>query len=207
MKECVIFGAAPATGSLQWIRPLLPAECTVICADGGFRLAERLGMKTDFLIGDMDSLGNQDVRGVKVLKVPVEKDETDLFLCVEKALELGYQKLYVFGALGGRMDHTFGNLALLYYGLQNQAEIMLFDEKNMLQMTNRSIWLEKRGYRYFSVFAYGGDAVYSVEEARYPCHYLHLNPGSAIGSSNEMIGDAVEIQVHSGTILLIASSD
>lgn len=207
MKSCVIFGAAPIEEPFQWVLPLIPENSLILCADGGFRFAQKLGVSADFLIGDMDSLGNHLPERTKTIIVPAEKDETDLFLCINKALDLGCGDIHIFGALGGRMDHTFGNLALLYYGLEQNAKVCLYAKNNRLQMTRQDIRLYRDGYRYFSVFAFGGEAVYTVKNAKYPCSQLHLTPGSIIGSSNEMLGEYTDIIVHSGTLLLISSSD
>ena len=46
-----------------------------ISADGGYNNAQRLGVHSDILLGDLDSLGNTDVdKDTEVIQVPAEKD-------------------------------------------------------------------------------------------------------------------------------------
>jgi thiamine pyrophosphokinase len=51
--------------------------------------------------------------GVEWRLAPAEKDETDLELALYTALEAGATTITVLGGLGGRLDHTLGNLYLL----------------------------------------------------------------------------------------------
>ena len=60
----------------------------IICADGGLKYAQKAGVIPDLAVGDFDSLGH-DPRGVNVIKVPVEKDDTDLQLALSIAVEKG----------------------------------------------------------------------------------------------------------------------
>ena len=42
----------------------------IICADGGYRHAVKLGIKPDVLIGDMDSIGDESYDG-EIINLPV----------------------------------------------------------------------------------------------------------------------------------------
>ena len=58
-----------------------------IAADGGLRHALALGRLPDVLIGDLDSvtpeqLAQAEAAGVRILRYPVEKDDTDLELAL-----------------------------------------------------------------------------------------------------------------------------
>ena len=57
----------------------------VICADGGYRHASPLGIKPDVLIGDMDSIENNDFDG-DIINLPIRKDFTDSEVCVKYIL-------------------------------------------------------------------------------------------------------------------------
>lgn len=91
----------------------------LICADGGGDVALAWGLRPDWLVGDMDSIAPVSLEilsrtpGVEVRIVPVEKDETDLELALLTALEHGARDITILGGLGGRLDHTLGNIYLL----------------------------------------------------------------------------------------------
>lgn len=53
-KACVIIGAAPCGNPLEQ-RAYIEAGSFVICADGGYRNAQQMGVSPDLLIGDFDS--------------------------------------------------------------------------------------------------------------------------------------------------------
>lgn len=94
------------------------SQATVIAADGGFRLAEDLSLKVDILIGDLDSVSEEDIfnltdQGVSVHEFPEAKDETDLELALTHAANLGAGAIVIIGALGGRLDMSLANVLLL----------------------------------------------------------------------------------------------
>ena len=106
---------------------------SVICCDGGVRHLETLQIKPDVIIGDMDSanalqLENYKACGVKILKYPPDKDDTDTQLALNYALELKPEEIEIWGALGGRFDHALANLFLLSLGVKAGIDIRLIDE-------------------------------------------------------------------------------
>ena len=109
MKLCYIFGAG---------EPSMPVavptrdEVLVIAADGGYRLAAEVFGVPDLLVGDFDSIDALPV-GVPIVRHPAEKDDTDLALAANEAIDRGATDLYIYAALGGRLDHTVANLQLL----------------------------------------------------------------------------------------------
>lgn len=103
----------------HYARSAVAAGALLICADGGGEVALAWKLRPDWLVGDMDSISPasleilQNTPGVQVKIVPVEKDETDLELALLTALELGARDITILGGLGGRLDHTLGNIYLL----------------------------------------------------------------------------------------------
>lgn len=84
----------------------------VIAVDGGFASLAAVGCAPDLAIGDFDSLGYVP-EGVEVLAFPPEKDASDMELALGEAVARGADAVEVYGALGGRLDHTLANLQLL----------------------------------------------------------------------------------------------
>src|SRR3990172_3932070 len=71
-----------------------------IGAHGGARLAARLGLQPEIVIGDLDSLDPQDRQalaqaGVRLQASPADKDETDLELALRLAVAGGAQQVAV----------------------------------------------------------------------------------------------------------------
>ncbi|WP_052667263.1 thiamine diphosphokinase [Nitriliruptor alkaliphilus] len=96
----------------------LPTRAVVIAADGGLRLAGPLGLRTDLVVGDFDSvdpdlLAAAEADGTVVERHPVAKDRTDLALALDAAVGAGVQRITVVGGAGGRADHLLANWLLL----------------------------------------------------------------------------------------------
>ena len=85
-----------------------------VSADCGYKNAKLLGIVPQFAVGDFDSETQNEIpRETEIIEVPAEKDFTDTALAVDVALEQGADFIYIIGGLGGRLDHTMANLALL----------------------------------------------------------------------------------------------
>ena len=108
MKTCYIVGAGDFTS-----RGLAPAEGDLlIAADGGYDWLRQSRLTPDFLLGDLDSLGVLPSlpAKTKLLRYPVEKDDTDTALALEEGWNRGYRSFALYGCGGGRPDHFMANL-------------------------------------------------------------------------------------------------
>jgi len=86
-------------------RPLLAA------ADSGLLLAEAAGLRPDWVVGDMDSLGGEGrLLGYppgRVVRHPADKDFSDTELALELLWREGCGEVWIAGGGGGRMAHVF----------------------------------------------------------------------------------------------------
>ena len=71
----------------------------IISADAGYLHAKKLGLKTNILIGDFDTLAEIPTDIDEVIKFPKEKDDTDTMLAIKLAIERGYDNIDIYGAL------------------------------------------------------------------------------------------------------------
>ncbi len=117
VQRIVIFanGELP---NLKKARALLRPDDYIICADGGRRHALALGLRPDLIIGDMDSVEKEQLQKLQADDVAIEffprdKNETDLELAINHAVELKPEQIIIVAALGGRLDQTLANIALL----------------------------------------------------------------------------------------------
>ncbi|MCD8068803.1 MAG: thiamine diphosphokinase, partial [Lachnospiraceae bacterium] len=117
--SCFIIGAGDLTvGSIPYHKD----TDYMIAADGGLMYCDVLGIEPDLVIGDFDSL-DEGLRGAveelertapeKIKRLPAEKDDTDMVAAVREGLALGYRRFYMYGACGGRLEHTLANIKLM----------------------------------------------------------------------------------------------
>ena len=80
----------------------------VVAADGGIVHANLLGVRPLAWVGDFDSSEGLSERFTDVprLSFPRDKDATDFELALAHAVRLGATHVTVWGAFGGRFDHT-----------------------------------------------------------------------------------------------------
>ena len=108
-RICYVVGAMSLSLAL---RPFPAPGDYVIAADRGYDSLMAYGVTPDLVVGDFDSLGYAP-KHPNVTQLPAEKDDTDMVYALRKGLELGYRRFVLLGGVGGRLEHTLGNLQLL----------------------------------------------------------------------------------------------
>lgn len=199
MSCCVLICGAPACA-----KPDIPPSACLICADGGWTHAKRFGLMPDLLIGDFDSLSGDELPSCGVLRFPPEKDDTDAMLAVKWAMERGCTEFLIYGALGGRLDHTIANIQLLYWLLAHGAQGTLIDENNRVSMLSAgmsAVFGKRDGY--FSLFAYSQDCRVTLEGVQYPLENHLLSCGFPLGVSNRVTASKAVLSVSEGTVLVM----
>lgn len=179
----------------------------VICADAGLVIAEKLGIKPDYLIGDYDSTAKPYTEDVIVL--PMEKDITDSEAAIDLAKAKGFDDITVLGGLGGRFDHTMGNLGMLAKHTSPEFKIQIIDGQNLVFiMPPGHIEIPKNSYKYLGLISYGTHVTgLTVIGVKYPLDNFDLPNDTSLGVSNEIIRDTATIKHESGMLLVILSND
>ena len=199
MKECVIFCAAECDGLA---RPI-GQDAFVIAADGGLRHTKTLGITPNAVLGDFDSLGYTP-EGANVF--PVEKDDTDAMLAVRLGLEQGCDEFLLYGSLDGpRLDHTVANFQTLQFLTDHGAVGYLIGKTTMVTVVkNGKITFPAGLSGTISVFCMGPDAEGVTETGLcYGVENGTLTSGFPLGVSNHFTGEAAEISVKNGSLLVL----
>ena len=158
-KKCMIIGAAPlASGAV--FEEFDPKEHYVICADAGYDTAVQYGVRPDLVIGDFDSAAKRPPETIRTIKLPVEKDVTDMMGAVMVGQKLGYKTFVLIGGLGGdRFDHSMANLDVLLYISKHGGSAVLCteDTKVFVVRCGRIVLTELKGAT-VSVFPFDGSS-------------------------------------------------
>lgn len=188
------------------ILPLLPHD-SVICADGGYRIACDLGLDADYLIGDYDSMDQPERNDSIVL--PKEKDMTDTEAAIDFAVEKGFTEIYVLGGIGGRFDHTMGNIGLLSKYCNTPVRIAFCDDINCVFMAGPGEHhIPSNLYKYLGVISHSDQTEnITMEGVKYPLSGYTLKNNTSLGVSNEITTTEAIITFSSGKLLLILSND
>jgi thiamine pyrophosphokinase len=194
-----------AGGPARAVLPAISEEALVIAADAGILEAERLGLRVDLLVGDLDSAPADAIaRAPRVERHPVDKDASDLELAMEAAVAGGARRIVVIGGDGGRLDHLLGNALLLGSDRWAAVEIdaVLGDARITVVRDDRSI--DGEIGELVSLYAVGGPARgVTTAGLRWALNEGELPPGSSLGLSNEFVAPRATVRVGEGVVLAI----
>ena len=194
---------------LAAVRRLLLADDFLIAADGGTRHILALGLRPAVLIGDLDSLSDENRRlldqaGTKIHQSPRNKNETDLELALHFAVEAGYRQLRVVAALGGRLDQTLGNLALLTDPSLAGLDIRADDGVQEAFFTRDGCRLQGDPGDLISLVPWGGEVTgVTTTGLRWPLSGEVLWPYRTRGISNELLDETASVRIDAGLLLLV----
>ena len=175
-------------------------------ADKGYYLAQKLGISCDVVIGDFDSSKKPDRDDV--ILHPVEKDDTDLMLAIKHAFENGASDFQIYGAMGARADHLFGNIqALAYIVSHGGTAVMIGDKDRAMLLPAGKYHLPKRKGYSLSLFSYSEQVGHLfVDGTKYPAADITLTQSFPLAMSNHIESDnGADIAFSSGLLLVIES--
>ena len=180
----------------------------VIGADKGYLNLLKHDIDPNCVIGDFDSC-TAPIKCETIIRYPVKKDFTDSSLAIEHAVKKGYKKIIVYGAIGGLLDHTLANIALLADFTERGIDIAFVDGKNVIfAVHNSKIYFEEYAKGRISVFSFNNRAEGVFERGlMYELNNATLENKVPLGVSNEFIGEDSEISVREGTLLIHTSKE
>lgn len=179
----------------------------LICADRGALYAQKLGLKPDLIVGDFDSLGYVPKANCKILQFKPEKDDTDLMIAVKQAIQLGFKRIKIFGAIGGRLDHTFASVQTISYALDHGASAWLVSDSDEVTLLDPGEYKfeNKQGFT-LSLFSYSKNVDgLCINSAKYENENVQINYSFPIGVSNEIVGENTTVSFIRGRLLVIRS--
>ncbi len=207
-KRIVIF-ANGELSHLEKARVLLHADDYILCADGGTHHALALGLEPNLVVGDMDSLSKDAWKKLEQANVQIElhprdKDETDLELAVRRAIEMEPDSILIVGALGGRVDQTLGNIALLSDLRLFALDARLDDGVEEIFFCRKQAEVQGRSGDLVSLIPWNGE-VHGVrtEGLKWTLRGETLYPEKTRGISNEMIDQTASVSTESGLLLIV----
>ena len=203
MPTCYLVGAGDFTA--RGFTPL-PGDL-VIAADAGYQALQSIGREPDLLVGDFDSLPSRP-SGVEALAFPPEKDDTDMGLALAEGWARGYRDFALYGADGGRLDHTVANLQLLGGVSRRGASARLAARtQDVFTLTDGTLALPPREPgTVVSVFCHGGQARgVTLTGLRYPLNRATLTADRPLGVSNEYVSRSATVAVENGTLLIFVA--
>jgi len=208
MQRIIIFanGDLPDTNKA---RTILRNDDYIICADGGTRHASALDLKPALVIGDMDSTDSAYLKKLQADDVPIElfprnKNETDLELAIAKAIEFNPKEIVIIAALGGRLDQTLANIALISNLQLSTFNLKLDDGAEEIFFCRDQAEVKGRSGDIVSLIPWQGEVTgICTKNLKWALDNETFYPEKSRGISNEMTADVANIKISKGLLLIV----
>lgn len=202
--------------TIRDVKRIHPSDDWIIAADGGAAKLIKHGVWPNVLVGDMDTLQNEDweilnQKELEIDRLPVEKDVTDTHYACEKALQYSPNEVVLLGVWGGaRIDHAIANLGLLEWFLDQGIDAVIYANNNRIRLLKgpATIKLKKENFKYLSLLPVS-EKVTGIDTIglKYTLKNGSLQRGYTRGISNEWAHEQGIIRIRQGKLIVIESSD
>ena len=174
-------------------------ELPIIAADGGANFLAENNIYPELVMGDLDSVSEQNVQNIepkKVIRIP-DQDSTDLekvLLNTQSPLTIG------IGFLGSQIDHELAALSAL--AKFPEKKIILIGEHDIIFLVPPNFSL--RTYVGMRVSLYPLDEVKVKSDGlKWTTNGLIMKPTGQIGTSNKAIDKIIHLTPSQPKLLLI----
>ncbi len=187
----------------------------IIAADGGYNHCKRWNLRPHVIVGDMDSVADSDLASLEktmtqVIRFPAQKDETDLQLAIQTALDRQATDIVILGALGSRWDMTLSNVLMLTIPHLQNVDARILDgphEFVCLQGPGKICLAGDYGHL-LSLIPLGGPVIgVTLVGTAYLLDKATLPMGSSQGISNVFQEKKVEVDIKTGKLLIVISRE
>jgi thiamine pyrophosphokinase len=191
----------------KWVDTM--GDALIVCCDGGARHLQNAGFQPNVILGDMDSvdpaqMASYESLDVQIKQYPVKKDFTDSELALEYALTLNPESIYLWGGLGGRIDHSLANIYLLQKAMTAAAKMYLIDEYCEVFMVNQDAILNNASGQTISLVPLSLQVEgITLKGFLYPLTDAVLRMGETRGVSNMINEERAVISVRAGCLLVV----
>jgi len=117
-----------ANGSVIDRKDILRLNNTfIIATDGSYAKCKRLKIVPNLIIGDMDSITDQNYEGILYQYID-NQDNTDLEKAIIYCKSHNFDKILVLGVFGGEVDHSLNNIMLMAKYAKQNMQFTMFDQ-------------------------------------------------------------------------------
>jgi thiamine pyrophosphokinase len=175
------------------------------------------GIQPQLAFGDFDSVTPEELSVIKgkvkeLNRFKPEKDETDMELALNWALEQSPERIQLFGATGGRLDHLFANVQLLIKPVlqKNPVQIEIIDRKNIVYIKSAGEYTiqKNKRFKYISFIPITMEVKgITLKDFKYPLANRTIPIGSTLCISNELNNDYGTFSFTEGILMVVRSKD
>lgn len=207
-KTVTLFANGEFEKSHRIIKTISQSEF-IVAIDGGLQHVVKLGLTPNIIIGDLDSIDPVDLatfqeNGIDVRQFPAQKDETDLELAIQYVLDLGFERIFLCGATGGRTDHFLGNLLLFSNPNFIGKKITILSDKSEIFYCTKNQQIVGNQGDIVSLIPISDKVTgISTSGLEFQLNDEDLIRWSSRGISNVMLDDVAQVKFETGSLLCV----
>jgi thiamine pyrophosphokinase len=181
------------------------ADEFIVGVDSGLAYLVENSLRIDLAIGDFDSLSPEllekvMVSSAKVIRLGKAKSMTDLAFAIDYLYNsMDYDKVEVYGGLGGRIDHLQANINLL-----KRYDLSFRDDNHHIYVLVKGRHKIDNFHTYISFFALEDCFNLSLEGFKYELNNYFLSTSDSLCVSNNGSGT---VSFSKGRLMVIESKD
>lgn len=212
MRVIIVTGGNPPSEKL--LKSYIKENDIIIGVDSGCNILYKLNIIPNLILGDFDSINKEVLKyflenGVNVERYNSEKDYTDTDLGYRKAKEIfKADEILMFGATGSRLDHTLGNIGILFRALKDKVKMQVIDDNNRMFIVNKSSIIKKEDGKVISFHALSEVVKnFTIKGGKYDLTSYDMTLLEPRAICNEFLDDDINITFDSGIILVMYTRD
>lgn len=181
------------------------ADEYIVGVDSGLEYLVENNLDIDLAVGDFDSLDSRFIDAVNkksklIIKLEKNKSMTDLAFAIDYLYNnIEYDKIDVYGGIGGRIDHLLANLNLL-----KRFDLSFRDDLHYIYTLHKGLHHIDNYHRFISFFAIEDCYNLSLKGFKFELNNYYLSTSDSLCVSNEGSG---EVEFSKGKLLIVTSDD
>lgn len=189
--------------SKNLVRKLAARAELVVAADGGANIVRDCAILPHLVVGDLDSIAPATRRalvGVELMHV-ARQDNTDLEKALDVLIERSVRKVVLLAATGKRLDHTLGNLSVIWR-YTHRMELIIGSDDWIALPVGKERRLRAQPGTIVSLIPFGACSGITLSGLQYPLKNASMQVGE-IGLSNVVQQSPFTVRAKKGNMLMI----
>ncbi|MFI3227050.1 MAG: thiamine diphosphokinase [Clostridia bacterium] len=178
----------------------------IIACDSGYDNAQKLGIKPQVVVGDLDSVSSEII-DTEIIQLQPEKDDTDMRVAVDLAISKQCENITILCATGGRLDHFYANMSILEYLDKQGIDAVIMDEQNVITVSKKGKTAYKNISKYVSIIPIDEKIVLTTENMKYEVQNLEVFRDNMVSISNESLENTFSLDISNGKAFVIQSDN
>ena len=174
----------------------------IICCDGSVQKLLDFGMEPNFIIGDLDSISEENkIKFADILILDQDENTNDLTKAVKFCINNGFDTIEILGATGCREDHALGNISLLADYMDMLTSVKMFTDYGVFTPISQTTTFESFPNQAVSIFSLTPETLINSENLAYPIKNRNFRSWWE-GTLNRSLGNQFTIKIDWGKIIV-----